>query len=346
MEFRQLGDTDLQVSRLGLGTMTWGEQNSELEAWEQLNYAVSRGINFIDTAEAYPVPPRPETQGDSERCLGRWLAQHGGRDKLIIATKITGPGNAVAHVRGNKTRFVREHLLEAVDASLKRLQTDYIDLYQLHWPERPTNFFGKLEYEPWGEGLPTPFEETLGVLEELIRSGKVRHIGVSNETPWGVMRYLMLAEKLDLPRIVSLQNPYNLLNRSFEVGLAEICHREPVSMFAYSSLAFGWLTGKYLNGRRPAGARLTLYERFQRYNKPAGETASAAYVELAQRHGLDPAQMALAFINSRPLVTSNIIGATDLDQLRANIDSLSLTLPEPVLEGIEAIHRGNPNPCP
>lgn len=343
MQTRPLGDSGLDVSRLCLGTMTFGEQNSEAEAHEQLSRAVAFGINFIDTAEMYPVPPKAETQGLTETYVGSWLKARGKRDDLVIATKAAGPG--LEHVRGGP-RLSRAHLNQAVDDSLKRLQTDYIDLYQLHWPERSTNFFGKLGYQPDPEEEAIPLAETLTALKELVDAGKIRAIGLSNETPWGVMQCLQLAERLGVPRVASVQNPYNLLNRSFEVGLAEIAHRERVGLLAYSPLAFGVLAGKYLNGAQPPQGRLTLFERFKRYTSQVAEEATQAYVDIARRHGLDPAQMALAFVNSRPFLTSNIIGATTMAQLESNLASEALTLDQAVLDDIEAVHQRLSNPCP
>ncbi|WP_346796535.1 NADP(H)-dependent aldo-keto reductase [Halomonas sp. Bachu 37] len=343
MQTRPLGKTGLEVSRLCLGTMTFGEQNSETDAHEQLDRAVAFGINFIDTAEMYPVPPKAETQGRTERYIGSWLKSRGSRDDVIIASKVSGPG--MAYLRGG-SRLTRQQILQAADDNLKRLQTDYIDLYQLHWPDRNTNFFGKLNYRHTEEEDSTALEESLGALKELVDAGKVRAIGLSNETPWGVMRCLHLADTMGLPRVASIQNPYNLLNRSFEIGLAEIAHREDVGLLAYSPLGFGVLSGKYLDGARPENARLTLFERFQRYNSPQAETATRAYVELARQHGLDPAQMALAFVNSRSFLTSNIIGATTMEQLENNLESEALKLDDDVLDAIEAIHTQMPNPCP
>ncbi|MDY7117786.1 NADP(H)-dependent aldo-keto reductase [Halomonas sp. SSL-5] len=343
MQTRPLGDTGIEVSRLCLGTMTFGEQNSETEAHAQLDRAVAFGINFIDTAEMYPVPPKAETQGRTEAYIGNWLKRRGSRDDVIIATKAAGPG--LEHIRGGP-RLTREHLHQAIDDSLARLQTDYVDLYQLHWPERKANFFGKLGYVPDDEEDATPLEETLAALKELVDAGKVRAIGLSNDTPWGVMRALHLAESQGLPRVASVQNPYNLLNRSFEVGLAEIAHRERVGLLAYSPLAFGTLSGKYLDGARPEGARLTLFERFQRYTNPQAQAATAEYVGIAREAGLDPAQMALAFVNSRPFLTSNIIGATSMAQLESNLASESLRLDGEVLEAIEDVHRRYANPAP
>lgn len=343
MQLRPLGDTGIDVSRLCLGTMTFGEQNSEAEAHEQLSRAVAFGINFIDTAEMYPVPPKAETQGRTETYIGTWLKARGRRDDLVIATKAAGPG--LEHIRGGP-RLTRAHLHQAIDDSLTRLQTDYVDLYQLHWPDRSTNFFGKLGYQPDPEEDATPLAETLGALKELVDAGKVRAIGLSNDTPWGVMRCLQLADSLGVPRVASVQNPYNLLNRSFEVGLAEIAHRERVGLLAYSPLAFGVLSGKYLNGAQPPKGRLTLYERFKRYTSEVAEEATRAYVDIARRHGLDPAQMALAFVNSRPFLISNIIGATTLQQLENNLASEVLTLEPAVLDEIEVVHRRLSNPCP
>ncbi|NIC08001.1 NADP(H)-dependent aldo-keto reductase [Billgrantia bachuensis] len=343
MQTRLLGDTGIEVSRLCLGTMTFGEQNSEAEAHEQLDRAVAFGINFIDAAEMYPVPPRAETQGRTEAYIGSWLKRRESRDDVIIATKVTGP--RMEHIRGG-SRLSREQIHQAIDASLTRLQTDYVDLYQLHWPERSTNYFGKLGYEHDEEEDAVALEETLAALKELVEAGKVRAIGLSNETPWGVMKSLQLAERLDLPRVASIQNPYNLLNRTFEVGLAEIAQRENVGLLAYSPLAFGVLSGKYLDGARPENARLTLFERFQRYTSPLAEQATRAYVGIAREHDLDPAQMALAFVNSRSFLTSNIIGATTMEQLEDNLASESLKLEQSVLDAIDEVHRRIPNPCP
>lgn len=346
MLYRSLGTSDLQVSALALGSMTWGEQNSEAEGFEQIRRAQASGINFIDTAEMYPVPPRPGTYGATERIIGNYLQQFGGRSDWIIASKAAAPGNGLSYIRDGKPHFDRANLVAAVDASLQRLQTDYIDLYQLHWPDRHTNYFGQLGYQHNPDAHLTPIEETLAALAELVSSGKIRHIGLSNETPWGVHRFLHLAETHNWPRVVSIQNPYNLLNRSFEVGLAEIAIREQVGLLAYSPLAFGLLSGKYENGAQPADGRLTLFERFQRYNNPQTRRAASAYVSLAQEQGLDPAQMALAYVNSQPFLTSNIIGATTLQQLDSNIASLELQLSAEVLQRIEQIHIEQPNPAP
>lgn len=345
MRYQTLANTDLNVSKLCLGTMTWGEQNTEQQAHEQLDYALDRGINFIDTAEMYPVPPQGDTQGMTERHIGTWFKSRNNRDKVVLATKIAGPGDWLDYLRGGP-RLNREHIQQAVDASLKRLQTDYIDLYQLHWPDRHTNYFGQLSYSHNEEEVATPLLETLEALNEQVKAGKIRHVGVSNETPWGVMKYLQLAEAHNLPRMVSIQNPYSLLNRTFEIGLAEIAHRENIPLLAYSPLGFGVLSGKYLDGAWPENARLTLYKRFQRYTSEKAEVATQAYVDLAKEHQLDPAQMALAFVTERSFMGSNIIGATTMEQLASNIASIELTLSDEVLAGIEAIHQQMPNPCP
>jgi len=345
MDYRQLGRTDLNVSAICLGTMTWGEQNSESEAFAQIERAKSAGINFIDTAEMYPVPPQKETYASTEKIIGNWFKKNGDRKDWILASKIAGPGNGIDYIRDGQLKFNREHIVAAVDASLKRLQTDYLDLYQLHWPERSTNFFGKLGYSHKDEVF-TPLLEVLQVLDEQVKAGKIRHVGLSNETPWGTMKFLQASEAQELTRPASIQNPYNLLNRSFEVGLAEIAIREQCGLLAYSPLAFGMLSGKYADGARPPKGRLSLYSRFTRYFNPESEAACASYVALAREHGLDPAQMALAFVTSRSFVTSNIIGATTLEQLDSNIESFELELTEEVLAGIDAIHKAQPNPAP
>ncbi|HDY7980785.1 NADP(H)-dependent aldo-keto reductase [Vibrio vulnificus] len=344
MQYTKLPHSTLEISKLCLGTMTFGEQNSQQDAFEQLDYAVAQGINFIDTAEMYPVPPKAQSQGLTEQFIGNWLSKSGKREKVLIATKIAGPRN-VPYIRDNMS-LNRRHIHTAIDDSLTRLQTDYVDLYQLHWPQRQTNCFGQLNYPYPDAQEEVTLIETLEALNELVKAGKVRYIGVSNETPWGVMTLLRLAEKHDLPRIVSIQNPYNLLNRSFEVGLSEISHYEGVQLLTYSPMAFGTLSGKYLDGARPKGARCTLFERFQRYFTPQGLEATKAYVSLARDYGLDPAQMALAFVNQRPFVASNIIGATTLDQLKANIESLNVKLEDEVLNKIQQIGTTYSNPCP
>ncbi|MES1954255.1 NADP(H)-dependent aldo-keto reductase [Salinisphaera hydrothermalis] len=348
MEYRKLGPTALEVSAICLGTMTFGEQNSEADAHEQLDYALDRGVNFIDAAEMYPVPPRAETQGRTETYIGSWLARTGRRDDVVLATKVTGHARTpMEYLRDGETpRLTPDHIRRAIEGSLARLQTDHIDLYQLHWPDRSTNTFGKRGYIHDASETPVPIEETLGELARLVDEGKIRYVGLSNETPWGVMRFLRAAERESLPRAVSIQNPYSLLNRTFEIGLAECSIREQIGLLAYSPLAFGMLSGKYLDGAKPEGARLTRWERFARYSGERAAQATADYVALAREHGLDPAQMALAYVTSRDFVTSNIIGATTMEQLASNIDSAELTLSDEVLAGIEAIHADNPDPSP
>lgn len=346
MHYHRIPHSALEISQLGLGTMTFGEQNSEADAHAQLDYAISQGINLIDVAEMYPVPPRPETQGLTETYVGNWLAKRGNREKLVLASKVSGPArNNDSSIRPNHV-LDRKNIREALHASLKRLQTDYLDLYQVHWPQRPTNCFGKLGYT-WADAAPAvTLLDTLEALTEFQRAGKIRYIGVSNETAFGVMRYLHLADKHDLPRIVTIQNPYSLLNRSFEVGLAEVSQFEGVELLAYSCLAFGTLTGKYLNGAKPAGARNTLFSRFTRYSSEQSQKAVAAYVDIAKRHGLDPAQMALAFVRRQPFVASTLLGATTMAQLQANVESLQLELSEEVLAEIEAVHQVYTYPAP
>jgi aryl-alcohol dehydrogenase-like predicted oxidoreductase len=341
MELRTLGRTDLKVSQICLGTMTWGQQNTEAEAHEQMDYAVSQGVNFFDTAEMYPVPPMPETQGRTEDYIGSWFKKTGKRRDIVLATKITGPGTA--YLRGG-TRLDRASVISACEDNLRRLQTDYIDLYQIHWPERPTNYFGKLGYVHTPDHA-TPIEETLGALDTLVRDGKVRHVGVSNETPWGLHQYLSASAEKGLARIVSIQNPYNLLNRSFEVGLAEFAHREQLGLLAYSPLAFGMLSGKYLDAK-PENARISLFARFSRYSGEHAMAATREYVALARRHALDPAQMALAFVSARPFVSANIIGATTMEQLRSNIASSEIKLSRDLLQELEQIHKRYTFPCP
>ncbi|TNF99305.1 MAG: NADP(H)-dependent aldo-keto reductase [Gammaproteobacteria bacterium] len=346
MQKTALGRTDIEVSKLCLGTMTWGEQNTEPEAHEQLDYALERGINFIDTAEMYPVPPKAETQTRTEAYIGNWLQNRGNRDKVILATKVAGPSDWLPWIREGKNRLDANNIEQALHDSLKRLQTDYIDLYQLHWPDRPTNYFGDLGYYHEEDAQFVEVTETLLVLEKHIKAGKIRTIGVSNETPWGVMRFVAAAEQLGLSRIVSIQNPYNLLNRVFEIGLAEIAHREDVGLLAYSPLAFGVLTGKYLHGQRPERSRLTLFSRFDRYSSPQAEIATEKYKILADEYGLSLAQMSLAYVNSRRFLTSNIIGATTMEQLKEDIDSIDITLDKKLVRKIETIHKENANPSP
>ena len=347
MIYRKLGNTDINVSVICLGTMTWGQQNTRDEAFEQMDYALSQGVNFIDTAELYAIPPKADTYGRTEEIIGSWLQTRGNREQIVLASKIAGPGEDwIPHIRNGKTRFNRIDIASALDASLQRLHTDYLDLYQLHWPQRQTNFFGKPGFETPADEHMTPIMETLEALAEQVKAGKVRHVGLSNETPWGVMQFLHYAELAGLPRIVSVQNPYSLLNRSYEIGLAEISWREKVGLLAYSPLGFGVLSGKYLDGAHPDNARLTLFPDYTRYSGEAAINATQKYVALAGKHQLDPAQMALAYVNSRPFLTSTIIGATTMEQLKTNIDSVRLTLPVEVVQAIESIHIAHPNPSP
>lgn len=347
MNYRPLGRSGINVSILGLGTMTWGEQNTEADAHAQLDYATSVGVNFVDTAEMYPVPPRAETQGRTEAYIGTWLKKSGRRSEIILASKIAGrqrQAHNPDHIRGGTTRHDAKNIILALEASLRRLQTDYLDLYQLHWPDRPTNTFGLREY-PWVETDDhVPIEETLIALASQVKAGKVRHIGVSNESPWGLAQFLRLSDQLGLARVVSIQNSYSLLNRLFEVGLSEFSHREGIGLLAYSPLGAGVLTGKYLNGARPPGARMTLYTRWSRFNSDQAQSAIAAYVELARQHHLTPAQLALSFVASRPFTTSVLTGATSLDQLRDNLSSADVTLSEAVQSEIAKIHGRFPNP--
>lgn len=349
MKFKNLGQSGLQVPEICLGTMTFGEQNTQDEAFQQLNYALDQGLYFWDTAEMYPVPPKPETQGSTETMIGNWIAENGQRDKLIIASKIAGPQQGGSHIRDGQTRFIQKEISTAIDDSLKRLQTDYIDLYQLHWPQRSSNFFGTLGYgnqQAQQSTDITPLEETLAALDTEVRKGRIRHIGLSNETPWGTMKFLQLAEKMGLERIVSVQNPYSLLNRSYEIGMSEIAQYEDIGLLAYSPLAFGYLTGKYRNGERPSNARISLFSRFSRYSNLESEWATEQYAQLAEQQGLSLTQLALAFIKQQFFVTSTIIGATNLDQLKENIHAFEIELSEDILSKIEDVHRQQPNPAP
>lgn len=352
MELRPLGRTDLMVPAICLGTMTFGEQNTEAEGHAQMDYAFERGVNFLDTAELYAIPPRPETQGSTERIIGTWMKARRNRDKVILATKVIGrSSNTWFRDPPEEGRLNRAQMTYALEQSLKRLQTDYIDLYQIHWPDRPMPWgsnpsrFGSSAFAPAAD--ETSIGEQLAILADFVKAGKVRHVGVSNESAWGIMRFLFESERHGLPRIVTTQNAYNLLNRTFETALAEIQMREQVGLLAYSPLAQGFLTGKYLGGARPAGARETLFQRGQRYQKPGAEAAIADYVAVARRHGLDPAAMAIAFAMSRPFMTSVIIGATTMAQLQTCIDGALAVKITPELEAdIDHVHqlRGNPSP--
>jgi aryl-alcohol dehydrogenase-like predicted oxidoreductase len=347
MEYRPLGRTGLNVSLICLGTMTWGQQNTEAEGHEQMDYALDQGVNFFDTAEMYPIPPRAETQGRTETYIGNWFKQRGTRDKVILASKVVGRTSNNWLRDGNTSAELSEaQIHEAVDKSLKRLQTDYIDLYQIHFPDRPM---------PWGSnptvyrhqaGPSHPISETVEILDGLVKAGKIRHYGISNESAWGAMNYIRHADERGLSRIQSIQNAYHFLNRTYEVALAELSMREEVSLLAYSPLAQGYLTGKYLDGAKPAGSRTTLFNRGQRYETPGAEDAVRKYVALAREFGLDPAQMALAFVNSREFVGSSIIGATTMEQLKTDIASIGVTISPELEEGINAIHQLHCNPCP
>lgn len=344
MNYKKLGWTDLEVSALCLGTMTFGEQNTEAEAHAQLDLAFDHGVNFIDTAEMYPVPPRGETQGSTERFVGSWLARQP-RDKIILATKLTGPSRGFDWIRGGP-RVSPDHMREALEGSLKRLRTDYIDLYQIHWPDRYVPMFGETSFDVGHLGETTPILEQLEVMDEFVRAGKVCHIGLSNETPWGVSEFSRLAEKHGLPRIACIQNAYHLMNRSFESGLTEACHYLDIPLLAYSPLAFGLLSGKYLDDTQADG-RLTRFPQFgRRYDKPNVPEATAEYVSLAREAGLHPAQMALAFVMQQPFVGSTIMGATTLDQLRINLSALDAKLSSELRAKIELIHQRYPNPAP
>jgi aryl-alcohol dehydrogenase-like predicted oxidoreductase len=351
VEYRKLGQTDLAVSSICLGTMTWGQQNTEAEGHAQLDMALDCGINFIDTAEMYSIPPKPETQGSTEKIIGSWFKARGNRDKIILATKVSGRStNPYIRPHAKHTELNRQQITFAIEGSLKRLQTDYIDLYQLHWPDRPLPLFGDsgtiYRNPPPPPTRENPIEETLAVLNDFVKQGKIREVGLSNETAWGTQRFIHGWERGFGPRMVSIQNAYNLLNRTFEVGLAEIAMREKVGLLAYSPLAQGYLTGKYQGGARPPGSRSALFNRGQRYEKPGVTAAIDKYLALAKEAGLNPAQMALAFVTSRPFVTSNIIGATTLEQLKTNLDSLDVTITPELEEKIDAIHQIHSNPAP
>ena len=342
MKYRKLGDTNLNVSLICLGTMSFGEQNTEKDAHEQLTFALDHGINFIDTAEMYAIPPKESTQGLTEKYIGSWVKKNLNRDKYIIATKVAGPG--MEYIRGG-TNLSKEHVTQAIDASLKRLNTDYIDLYQVHWPERKSNYFGQLGYTQ-SEDIGIAIEETLSALHDAIKAGKIRYVGISNETPWGVHEYLKLSESKSLPKIQTIQNPYSLLNRIYEVGLAEMSYRENIGLLAYSPLGFGVLTGKYLNAM-PDKSRLGLFgEWFTRYSNEKCHEATSKYSTIAEKYNISLCQMALAFVNTRPFVTSNIIGATTIEQLKENIESVYVSLSDEIIEEINNIHADIPNPAP
>ena len=346
MRYNQLGASDLKVSEICLGTMTYGHQNSIEEAHEQLDYAVAQGVNFLDTAEMYPVPPRGETQGKTEAYIGEWLKKQQ-RDQLIVATKIAGPGRPFSWLRGGNNKVDRDNITQAVDDSLQRLQTDYIDLYQIHWPDRYVPTFGHTSYNPELERESVPIAEQLQAFGEVIKAGKIRYLGLSNETPWGVSEFVRIANDLGLPKVLTTQNAYNLLNRNFESGLAEVYRYTDVGLLAYSPLGFGFLTGKYIENQQLENTRISLFPGFgQRYLKPNVQEAVKAYVELAKKYNLTPAKLAIAFVKSRWFVKSTIIGATTLAQLQENIDSVNVVLDQEIFAEIDAIHTRYPNPAP
>ncbi len=345
MEYRKLGKTDIDVSAICLGTMTFGEQNSEVEAHEQLSYALEQGVNFIDTAELYAVPSRKETQGLTEKYIGTWLKETGNRAKVILGTKVTGPAPNLFYISDN-LGFSAQRIREAIELSLNRLQTDYIDLYQLHWPERKTNYFGVRGYSDHDDQWEDNVEESIDTLMELKKEGKIRHYGLSNETPWGVMRHLNVTRSKGYEDCVSIQNCYNLLNRLFEVGLSEMAIRESCGLLAYSPMAFGLLSGKYHKHTERSDARLNQFEQMSRYNSDQCYEATRRYLEIAEANHLSLAQMSLAFINQMPFVTSNIIGATSMEQLKENIASIYVKLSDSVLKEIDSVHSIIPNPAP
>ena len=349
MKYRKLGTTDLNVSVICLGTMTFGEQNSQQEGFDQMNYALERGVNFFDTAELYAVMPRKETYGKTEEIIGNWFHERKNRDKIILASKIASKSDGLEWIRdgADSLGFDKKNMNAAIDASLKRLKTDYIDLYQLHWPERKVPRFGDLDYkyDP-NDNKWTTIEEVLFNLNELIKSGKIRNVGLSNETPWGMMKFLEVAKEKNFPRMMSIQNVYSLVNRVFDIGHSEVSKAENLGLLAYSPLAGGRLSGKYIGGINPKNARYTLWpRRFSRHHTERGEIAIEKYVGIANKYGIAPSTFANAFVNDRPFVTSNIIGATTMDQLKENINSIDLTLSKEILDEIEDVHLSNPNPC-
>ena len=345
MKFKKLGNTDLDVSSICLGTMTWGTQNSEKDAFEQMDYSLDKGVNFFDTAELYSIPPTAESYGKTEVMIGNWFEKKKNRDKIILASKIAGPG--LDWIRGGKNSFDEKGIGEAIEGSLKRLKTDYIDLYQLHWPERSTNTFGRREYtinkneKEWNN-----FESVLNALDKFIKSGKIRYIGISNETPYGLSKYLEISKNKNLPRMMSVQNPYSLVNRTYEIGMSEISIREKCGLLVYYPLASGALSGKYRKGQMPKNARMTLFKGWERMINPLAMKAYDEYYKLAKENNITMVQLAQAFVNSRPFVTSNIIGATTMEQLKENIESMNIKLTEETLEKINIIHNNNPNPAP
>ena len=346
MKFKKLGNTDLKVSLICLGTMTWGEQNNQEEAFEQMDYAIGQDINFFDTAEMYAVPCTEKTFGKTETIIGNWFKERSNRKKVILATKVSGPG--LPWIRGGGLQYTKENISAALEGSLKRLQTDYIDLYQLHWPERDTNYFGKLGYKHQDKEKEwNSIKSILNVLKQFVDQGKVRYIGLSNESAWGLSKFLELSKLQDLPRVMSVQNPYNLLNRTYEVGLAEVSIREQSGLLAYSPLASGVLTGKYRNDQKPKGSRLQLFgDYFPRYFKKLSLLAVEEYFKVAKKHKISLAHLCLAFVNQQPFVTSSIIGVTTMKQLKEDIESTNITLSSEIIDEINLVHKNNPNPAP
>ena len=345
MNYKNLGNTDLKVSTICLGTMTWGEQNTQEEGFKQMDYALDQGVDFWDTAELYSVPPREETYGYTEIIIGNWFKKTKKRDKIILATKVSGPMRP--YVRGGGNQYGKKNITEALEGSLKRLQTDYIDLYQLHWPERNTNMFGRLGYEHKDNSEWNKLEDVLENLQKFIDSGKIRYVGLSNETPWGATKFLELSKEKKLPRMMSIQNPYNLLNRTYEVGLAEISIREQMGLLAYSPLAIGYLSGKYRNNKKPKNSRVSLDPNFwTRYIKPNTEKAVEAYYNIAKKNDVNMSQMSLKFCEMQQFVTSVIIGATTMEQLKINIESVNVKLSDEIIKEINEIQKIYSNPCP
>ena len=345
MKFKKLGNTDLDVSLICLGTMTWGTQNTEKDAFEQMDYSVSQGVNFFDTAEIYSVPPTSDSYGKTEVMIGNWFEKRKNRDKIILASKVAGPG--CDWIRGGGNNFDEKKIGEAIDGSLKRLKTDYIDLYQLHWPERSTNFFGRRDYSYNNkEGEWNSFENILDALSKHIKSGKIRYIGMSNETPYGLSRYLEISKNKGAPRMMSVQNPYSLVNRTYEIGMSEISIRQKCGLLVYYPLAAGALSGKYRNGEMPKKSRMALFKGWERHLNPLAMRAYDEYYKLAKDFNLTMVQLAQSFVNSRPFVTSNIIGATTMEQLKENIDSVNIDFTDEMMERVDKIHNENPNPSP
>ena len=345
MKFKKLGNTDLDVSLICLGTMTWGTQNTEKDAFEQMDYSISQGVNFFDTAEIYSVPPTSDSYGKTEVMIGNWFEKRKNRDKIILASKVAGPG--CDWIRGGGNNFDEKKIGEAIDGSLTRLKTDYIDLYQLHWPERSTNFFGRRDYSYNNkEGEWNSFENILDALGKYIKSGKIRYIGMSNETPYGLSRYLEISKNKGAPRMMSVQNPYSLVNRTYEIGMSEISIRQKCGLLVYYPLAAGALSGKYRNGEMPKNSRMALFKGWERHLNPLAMRAYDEYYKLAKDFNLTMVQLAQSFVNSRPFVTSNIIGATTMEQLKENIDSVNIDFTDEMMERVDKIHNENPNPSP